>query len=107
MDGNWLVRRCWQISVSLRVGGHLEEIVGFGGPSPGRPRPRTADARRAQVATDRHSMNARGVGDPTQRPTQTAERQNLVLFGMLQDVAHPGEGLHTSLAYVNVSAVGS
>src|SRR6185295_896158 len=31
---------------------------------------------------------------PTERPAQTAERQNLVLFVMLQDVAHPREGPH-------------
>jgi hypothetical protein len=53
-----------------------------------------ADARCAQVAADRHAMNARGVGDSPQRPTQTAERQNLLLFVMVQDVGHPGEGLH-------------
>ena len=39
-------------------------------------------------------MHARRAPDALQRPPQSAQRENLLLFVWLQDVAHLGEGLH-------------
>jgi hypothetical protein len=39
-------------------------------------------------------MHARRAPDALQRPPQPAQRENLLLFVWLQDVAHLGEGLH-------------
>jgi hypothetical protein len=33
-------------------------------------------------------------GNATDRPSQLPEREDLLLFGLLQDVAHAGEGHH-------------
>ena len=49
-------------------------------------------------------MHARRPADALQRPAEAAERENLLLFVWLQDVAHPARD-YTSVAVVNVSAV--
>ena len=50
-------------------------------------------ARRAQVPAGRHAVDTGRVRDAGQRPAQAAERQDLLLLLVVQDVAHLGEGL--------------
>jgi hypothetical protein len=45
-----------------------------------------------------------GRADAADGPPEPPERHDLLLFGLLQDVAHPGEG-HQVVVLVNVSAV--
>src|SRR6185295_19883705 len=40
----------------------------------------------------RLTADAGGLFDPAQRPSESAQRQHLLLFGVAQDVAHGGEG---------------
>jgi hypothetical protein len=47
-----------------------------------------------QVATDGLAPDGERLLDAPQRPSESAERENLLLLVVVQDVAHPGEGLH-------------
>ena len=78
-----------------RVGGHL--------PGNGRlcrPFARAATAphrqpRPSQVPRGRFAADVGRVRDPADGPTQTAQGQNLLLLLVVQDVAHPDEGLQS------------
>ena len=93
-----------------RVGGHLRlgncRFCGWvGGHLPGngrfcRPFARAATAphrqpRPSQVPRGRFAADVGRVRDPADGPTQTAQGQNLLLLLVVQDVAHPDEGLQS------------
>jgi hypothetical protein len=52
------------------------------------------DTGRLQISADRLASDTRGVLDPRRCPAQATERTDLLLLLVVQDVAHPGEGLH-------------
>ena len=81
-------------------------VAGFGGGhARGRPpRSRTGNRRRLQIRARRLAANAGRFLDAPQRPAQSPQRQDLLLFVVLQDVAHPDVGNTRSPAAVNVSA---
>lgn len=68
------------------------EIAGFGFDSLGRPRPRTGDASDFQVLADRLAADAGRRLDARQRPAQAPQRADLLLFMVVQDVTHAGDG---------------
>jgi hypothetical protein len=47
-----------------------------------------------QIAADRLAPDTGRFLDARERPAQSPERADLLLCGVVQDVAHPGEGLH-------------
>jgi hypothetical protein len=53
-----------------------------------------SESRKRTVHADRLAPNARRFLDARERPAQSPERADLLLCGVVQDVAHPGEGLH-------------
>ena len=92
-DGRWTPRRWWPV---LRTPGSVDTsgvVAGFGGQGRGRP-PRAADRDpgRLQVAAGRLATDARRLLDAPQRPAQSAQRQDLLLLVVAQDVGHAGEG---------------
>ena len=76
-------------------------IAGFGFDSRG-AHGRAPRSRGFEVAADRFPAHPSGLLDPGQRPAQTAECEDLLLYRVIQDVAHRGAG--SLLARVNVSA---
>jgi hypothetical protein len=52
------------------------------------------DAGGFQIAADRLTPDAGRFLDARERPAQSPQRQDLMLCVVVQDVAHPGEGLH-------------
>ena len=77
-----------------RVGGHLPGNGRFCRPFARAPAAAHRQPRRAQVAGGGFAAHGRGLGDSADRPAQTPQRQNLLLLLVVQDVAHPGQGLH-------------
>ena len=67
-------------------------MAGFGTPSPGRPRPAHGNARGAQIAAGGLTAHTGRRLDPPKRPPQATEGEDLLLFLVVQDVAHPSEG---------------
>ena len=83
----------WWPVLPARVGGHLRRNGRFW-PSMRRrrPRPRTAMPGGLQIAARRLATDAGRLLDAPQRPAQSPQRQDLLLFVVAQDVAHAGEG---------------
>src|SRR5439155_6311734 len=49
------------------------------------------DAGGFQIATDRLATNRDGLLDAPKRPPEPSEREDLLLLGIVQDVAHVGD----------------
>ena len=80
----------WGLASCRGVGGHLRcgGRIWWGPhvrPSPGATH---RDAGRLQIRARRFPADARGGFDAAQRPPEAAERDDLILFEVAQDVAH-------------------
>jgi hypothetical protein len=56
------------------------------------PAPSPSHRNRAKLACDRFRVHADRCGDAADWPPELTERQDLLLLGRLQDIAHPSEG---------------
>lgn len=71
------------------------EIAGFAGGAVDTTGVIAAAHRHAggpEIPRHRAAIDLCRRGDPTDRPSQAPEREDLLLCGLLQDVAHSGEG---------------
>ena len=70
-------------------------MAGFGVAFARPPAAAHRDPGGLQIAADRLAPDRRSPRSMRrQRPAQPSEREDLLLFVVVQDVAHPGEGLH-------------
>ena len=74
------------------VGGHLRRNCGTCRPFAWTPPPAHRQPRRPQVARHGGPIDVHRRGNAARRPSEPPEREDLLLFGLLQDVTHPGEG---------------
>ena len=67
-------------------------VAGFGGQTAAVRPTAHRNAGRFQIAAGRLPTDAGGRLDPPKRPAQAPQRDDLLLFLVVQDVAHAGEG---------------
>ena len=81
----------WPVLPATRVGGHLIGRFCRSPPPPAAGRP-DGDARRLQVCPGRFAADAGFFLNSPQRPAQPAQRDDLLLFLVAQDIAHVDGG---------------